>query len=345
MSKVKSLSYVGTFPTRDLEVEHPDHQYYTASGILSSNSHATSYALVSYYCAYLLHHYTPEWLCAYMEDCAEKDKKRSKAMGEITSFGYAIKNIDVSHATDKWTILDDNAFMPSLLTIKGVGQKAIDELVAKRPFTSIEDMMWDEEGKWRWSKFNKKAWDNLIKVQAFDSLDCVGPGKTFDDYHHMHRVIVGENATLRKPKKGKLAFSEIVERERAAVPDWSRAEKIEFYKTIIGHVNLDMIISAEKRERLRVSGIECIDHMPEDKSEDVAWFVINEALLKKSRNGKTYVLINGSGEFGGRHRIYCWGAKETALEKFRPGRVGLAPLKRSDFGFGTQAWNIKFVRD
>ena len=345
MSKIKSLSYVGEFPTNDLEVEHSDHQYYTASGLLSSNSHATSYALVSYYCAYLLQHYTPEWLCAYMEDCAVKDKKRSKAMGEITSFGYAIKNIDVAHATDSWIILDDNAFMPSLLTVKGVGQKAIDELVALRPFESIEEMMWDESGKWRWSKFNKRAWDALIKIQAFGSFDCVGKGKLFDDYHHMYRVIVDNNAQLKHPKKGRLSFSTIVERERAALPDWDKVEKIEFYKTIIGHVDLDMIISPKKREQLAISGVVSIDNLPEDVQEDVVWLVINEALLKTSRNGKNYVLINGSGEHGGRHRIYCWGAKESALEKFRPGRVAVAPVKRSDFGFGSQSWKIKFVRD
>lgn len=342
MPKIKNISFVGTEPTRDLEVDHPDHQYYLANGMLTSNSHATSYALVSYYCAWLLHHYPAEWLCAYMEHCSENDRKRSKAMGEITSFGYAIKNIDVAHATDKWTILDDKSFMPSLLTVKGVGQKAIDELVANRPFVSIRDMMWDEAGKWRWSKFNKRAWESLIKIQAFESFDCVGEGKLFDDYHHMHRVIVGRNGELRKAK-GSLLFASIVEDERAAAPDWSREEKVEFYTTILGHVNLDMLISPAVRERLAQNGVLSVDHLEEDVEEDVVWFIINDAKLRMSRNNKPYLLLSVGGEFGNSHRIYCWGAKETDLGRFKTGRACIASLKRSNFGFGAQAWRIKFV--
>ena len=311
--------------------------------MLTSNSHATSYAIVSYYCAYLLHHHKAEWLCAYMEHCSENDKKRSKAMSEITSFGYKIKNVDVAYATNKWIILDDNAFMPSLLTVKGVGQKAIDELMAARPFHDIKDMMWDANGKWRLSKFNKKAWEMLIKIQAFESFDCVGEGKLFDDYHHMYRVIIGENALLRQPTKGRLAFDTIVERERGVLSDWSRDEKVEHYKAIIGHVDLDLLITRDVREQLAKNDVLSIDHLDEESDDDVVWFIINDAVVRTSRNDKSYLLVNAVGEFGNRHKIYCWGAKPTDLQKFTPGRVAVASLTRSNYGFSAQAWKIKFV--
>ncbi len=83
MPKIKSYKSVGLQQAYDIEVDHPDHQFYLANGLLTSNSHAVSYAIDSYMCAWLLTHYEAEWLCAYVETQAGQPDKRSKAISEL----------------------------------------------------------------------------------------------------------------------------------------------------------------------------------------------------------------------------------------------------------------------
>lgn len=76
MSKIKSVSYLGEFDTYDLEVDHPDHQYYLANGILTSNSHSISYSHISFYTAWLRCHYPTQFMCALLnsEDSLDINK-------------------------------------------------------------------------------------------------------------------------------------------------------------------------------------------------------------------------------------------------------------------------------
>ena len=85
MSNIVSVKKVERAQTYDLEINHPDHQFYLANGILTSNSHAISYAMDSFYCAWLLTHYEAEWLCSYMESMIGNTESRSKAISEIKS--------------------------------------------------------------------------------------------------------------------------------------------------------------------------------------------------------------------------------------------------------------------
>lgn len=72
MAKIIAFEEVGECDTYDLEVEHTDHQYYLANGILTSNSHAVSYSLISFQCAWLFNYYPAEWMAAYLQ--METDK-------------------------------------------------------------------------------------------------------------------------------------------------------------------------------------------------------------------------------------------------------------------------------
>jgi intein/homing endonuclease len=49
-SAIKSVKYWGKGQTYDLEVDHPDHQFYLHNGALTSNSHAVSYCITTYQC-------------------------------------------------------------------------------------------------------------------------------------------------------------------------------------------------------------------------------------------------------------------------------------------------------
>ena len=173
------------------------------SGYGFNKSHAVAYAIDSFWCAWLLTYYEEQWLCAYLEAMSRSPDRRAKAFGEAKALGYQIVPIDVNHAALGWSALPGKKLMPSMVSCKGVGATAVEEIMEMRPFESIEQMLYNEDGSWRPSKFNRKAMETLIKIRAFDSLNCVGPDQVFKSYRHMYEVLMGSyTEEVTKKRKG-----------------------------------------------------------------------------------------------------------------------------------------------
>jgi len=308
MSNIVSVEEVGVEETYDLEVEHPDHQFYLSNGVLTSNSHAMSYAIDSYYCAWLLTYFEEEWLCAYLESMSGNDEKRAKAFSEVKALGYKIVNIDINYATKSWAILEGKRFMPSFLSCKGVGEAAVEEIMENRPYKSVEDMLWNEDGSWKHSKFNKRALEALIAIKAFDSLDCIGHDRTFMSHKQMSEILVNRNSDIKKhtkknPTVGMEAFrAAIVETED--MDEWTRSEMVDNNIKYLGSFNAAMLMPDEILQKLESKGVKSVDDLSDS---DIYWFIVSDAKPKKTKTGKPYLLLTITGLGGQNHRLFCWG--------------------------------------
>ncbi len=344
--KVVSYKPIGKHQAYDLEVNHPDHQFYLANGLLTSNSHAVSYAIDSYMCAWLLTHFEPEWLCAYMETQSETPDKRASAINELRAFSYEIVKVDVNYATTSWTIIPGKKFMPSLLTVKSIGLAAINEIEQKRPYKNVYDLLWNEDGSWKHSKFNKRALSNLIKIGAFDSMGMVGPGKMFSSYKHMHHVIIENNAKLKSKKKGRDNFEEILAESYDMEP-WSTDEIVSMSKELVGSADLSLLMSETLRKRLEEINLQTVDDFAaaEDKKKGMAWFILDEATPKKSRTGSTYLLLRALGPSGKTHRIYCWGWDPDNGNEIKLNVPYVAKLSRWDGGLSTRMTELRIMAE
>lgn len=342
MAKVKAYRQIGEQQTYDLEVAHKDHQFYLANGVLTSNSHAVSYSINSYYCAWLMTHYEEEWLCAYLEASSDNPTKRTKALSEIKKLGYTVVPIDINSATKSWTILPGKKFMPSFLSLKGLGAAAVDEIVENRPYSSLKTMLWNADGTWRHSKFNKRAISSLIKMGAFESLDIVGEDKLFESYTQMHEVIIENNAAIKKrtkkqPMAGIENFKQLVKSTRG-MPAWTRLEKVKHSTDILGSFNTAMLVSNTVQEKLAAQGISVIDEFHE---KDLYWFVITDIIEKLTKNKKKYLLLTVTGLGGATNRMFCWGYNgKVDIPKFS---LCVAEVDKSDFGFATTQWKLKVL--
>lgn len=309
-----------------------------------NKAHAISYAMDSYFCAWLMTYYEPEWLCAYLESMSNNPDKRAKAFGEVKALGYSIVPIDVNAATKGWTILDGKRFMPSFLSCTGVGITAIDEIVASRPFESIEEMLWNPDGTWKPSKFNKKALEALIEVCAFDSMDLIGEDKVFSSYAHMHEVLIGHNDEIKKslkrdPHMGMKEFYRLARELRDEVEPWSRVEQAQLSINRFGSLDVTMLIDPSILQKFDEHGVANIDDYT---GEDVYWFCTKKVTPRNSKNGKKYLLIEAQGPSGKTHKIYAWGWDgQRKVEQYS---ICFGELKQTDFGFGTGLWKLKEVR-
>jgi len=278
-----------------------------------------SYAYVSYQCAWLYTYYEKEWIRAYIEN----DEDRDRAMAEVGAVGYKIAKPDINKSGFDWE-LEGKILYPSLTTIKGIGDTATEELTRIRKecgeFKDLETFLYKPgervKKKWRWSKFNKRAIDALIRLEAFDSLDCVGPDKMFRTYRHMHVAII-EN--FEEIKKAKTDLVEIASRE---IPlDWTRSEKIGIQRDLLGTYDKTLLFSKRVLDTLRE-----YDILPlSDVSEDIHlhWFIVKNYEIKETQWGKPYVALRICDIDEKTKRLNYFGPLE---EKIKKNTVYIAPL-------------------
>lgn len=329
-------------PTFDLEVEHPDHQFYLSNGALTSNSHAVAYAIDSYMCAWLLTHYQDEWLCAYLESMSRNPEDKAKAFGEIRAMGYQIVPIDINHAGASWTILPGKKFMPSFLSCKGVGESAIDEIVAKRPYKSVEDMLWNEDGTWKHSKFNKKALESLVKIGAFGSLGCVGEDKLFKNYHVMHEVVIENNDLIKKTTKkepglGRKNFYDLARKLNAELDDWTREDRAKNRIDVFGSLDASALVDPQVLDLFEKHGVRSLD---EHDGTGIYWFCVQKTYPKMTKNKRPYLLMEVVGTKGKLTKLHVWSWDGTTIGTYA---VCYAEVSRNDFGFSTSMRKVKVL--
>jgi DNA polymerase-3 subunit alpha len=111
-------------------------------------SHAVSYMFTAYATAWLKHHYPLEWWCAVLQN-ADRNKIDEKFWRYA---GSLIALPDVKLSKKEFEICGDKIQAP-LSLLKGLGEKAHEQLLANGPYTDIRDFL--EKIK-AWKKANAK---------------------------------------------------------------------------------------------------------------------------------------------------------------------------------------------
>lgn len=117
-TKIKSVKYVGSLPTMDLEMENKSHTFF-ANGIATSNSHSVEYSVISYWDGWLKCHYPLQFFAAYLTYA--NDDKKKQIMQDILDRGILIQlpKVGISKAT-RWQVNGDELIMP-FSEIVGIG--------------------------------------------------------------------------------------------------------------------------------------------------------------------------------------------------------------------------------
>lgn len=169
--KIIRVSSVGKRQMYDLEVAHPGHNFILPNGVITSNSHAVSYSYISYYTAWLKHYYPTEFMCAIINaenpnsDSVQEYKQAAIEMGLI------IKPPDINTSGLKYEIIGDKTIVTGLLAIKGLGDTAIEYIIANRKYNTFPEFIIKSIGtKGNRSPITKTVIENLARAGCFDSL-------------------------------------------------------------------------------------------------------------------------------------------------------------------------------
>ena len=139
-----------------------------------NKSHAAAYALVAYQTAYLKANYPVEFLAASMTLDMSNTDKLSEFRREAQRLGFRVDPPSINKSGIAFDVHADPdgqlSIRYALAAIKGVGQQAVESLIAARgekPFKDLGDLARRINPR----LFNKKTLESLIAAGALDELE------------------------------------------------------------------------------------------------------------------------------------------------------------------------------
>jgi DNA polymerase III alpha subunit len=124
--RIVSIESLGLSETLDLEVDHPDHNFYCDEFVVS-NSHAVSYATLSAASTYVKYKYPQEFFIECLNAAEQKADNREEIAlvnKELSYFGIKILPPDLSKSQVEFT-KEGSDIRYGLKSIKGISDKSI----------------------------------------------------------------------------------------------------------------------------------------------------------------------------------------------------------------------------
>ena len=295
------------------------------SGYGFNKSHAVSYSVISYQCAWLLTYFAPEWCAAFLDK--EPEDRKEKAVNIIKGLGFKIKQLDINTSGEVWEINEEgDTLIQPLMAIKGFGAAAYKEIINFRPFKTVEEFLFNEYMSY--SKLNKKSVDVLCRSGALDILI----DKRFSGAKHFWSAVavdrprnikkLEENINLYRPEG-----------------DFTEEEKIVFLTDLTGFFPLNRIMNLDTMNKLDDNGIKPIGDYEPDL--EFVWFIPRKKEIKKTKTGKEYWVIEVVDSTGKLTKIRCWGIQPT--DSIQMNRPYISRLDYNDqFGFSTRSVRKSF---
>jgi len=138
-----------------------------------NKSHAAAYALVAYHTAWLKAHHAPEFFAASMSFDTATTDKLALFVDDMRRCGIEALGPDVNRSQASFDVQEGpkgSSVRYALGALKGVGEKAMEALVAERdangPFKSLDDFAERIDPR----LLNRRQLESLAAAGAFDSL-------------------------------------------------------------------------------------------------------------------------------------------------------------------------------
>ncbi len=289
LEKITSIEHVGLEPTYDIEMDTEEHNF-LANKIVSHNSHAWTYSLISFQTAFCRTLFPLEFLTSLMIHNVHNTAGKDKVIEYIRTaqkLEYKVLAPDINLSDVNFTINEENQIVSGLTMINRVGEKASNFIVQNRkefgPFTSIEDFL-SRKIVWRTVKID--VLEALVNSGAFDSI---AP----------NRKLAWAKIQINK-KKAKIEDFEQVEIgsdendnpiKEIYVEDFSNKEKITFEREYFGFLLEDYVTKNKAqieryRKTLRTIAIQ------KKKQETIG--TIEDIKVMNQKNGEKYARITAT---------------------------------------------------
>ena len=294
-------------------------EYFSGYGF--NKSHAVSYSLLSYQCAWLLNYYPAEWMAAFLDK--EPETRKEKALSIAKSFGFKIEPVNVNTSGKVWEISPSgDILIQPLSSIKGMGEAAIQQVLDNRPFESVEDFIFNDNVVY--SKLNKKCLDVLVRSEALDN---------FIDHRFSGRKHFWSAVAVDRPRNKK-KLNENIENYYPE-GDFTFEQEIQNIVTLTGRFPFERVVPQDVVDGLTRN---CIPPISEfDPELMLCWAVPRSVKKKTTKKGKDYYEVEVTDSNSSMIKIRCWGINVQKGDKIV---VNVPYLIRPDYsdewGFSTR---------
>ncbi|MCA9117620.1 MAG: DNA polymerase III subunit alpha, partial [Planctomycetaceae bacterium] len=208
-----------------------------------NKSHSTAYGLIAYQTAYLKAHYPTEFMAALLSCGMESSERIAEHVDDARRMGITVEPPNVNQSEVEFTVLGDKRLAFGLGAIKGVGEQALEAIVAERlengPYTDIFNLTERIDPK----NLNRATLEALI---AAGGLDVFGPNRA----QHMmavDRAVQAAASLHRDRQRGqqslfggdddenmKDADGELLPVTLPEAPEWTHSQKLAAEKEVFG---------------------------------------------------------------------------------------------------------------
>lgn len=129
-------------------------------------SHSIAYSHISYFTCWLKTHYPTEFMCALLNSEDPNSDKVIEYIYECKKMNINITPPDINTSKNNYTVVKEGEIATGLSAVKGVGEKALNEILSLQKFTSIEDFFRRTNAR----VINKGIIQSLAKAGVFNSL-------------------------------------------------------------------------------------------------------------------------------------------------------------------------------
>jgi DNA polymerase-3 subunit alpha len=148
-----------------------------AAGDYSFNkSHAACYALLAYRTAYLKANYPAEYMAALLSSVMDTKDRVPFYVSACAEMGIAVLPPDVNLSGADFEVTPDGDIRFGLTAVKGVGESAVQAIIAAREAGGSFSSLWDFCRRVDGSLVNKRALESLIRGGALDSTGATRAG-------------------------------------------------------------------------------------------------------------------------------------------------------------------------
>ncbi len=135
-----------------------------------NKSHSAAYALVSYQTMWMKAHYPAAFMAAVLSADLDNTDKVVVLIEECRDMGLKVTPPHVNHSRYRFSIADDETVVYGLGAIKGVGETAIESIIAARDQEGLFRDLFDFCRRVDPRKVNRRVMESLIRAGALDDL-------------------------------------------------------------------------------------------------------------------------------------------------------------------------------
>jgi DNA polymerase-3 subunit alpha len=159
-----------------------------------NKAHSVAYSYISYQTAWLKCHYPTEYMCALLNSEDPNSDKLLEYIQECSKMAIKITPPNLNTSRYNYMVTGSKSIATGLSAIKGIGPKALEEILSLQPFQNLEDFFLRTNAR----VINKGVIQALAKAGVFETFNRTRKDifENYEQYRDLVRAEIKKGKTI-----------------------------------------------------------------------------------------------------------------------------------------------------